>query len=120
MQEINHLEAQICLDLLRQNLCDASVEVRKHFHCQLRIYAALHNEIVEGISECDPNAGRLKVSSTILQMREKKKSMRAFVHPSFPCYSEGRRDEEPAAAVELIVTTIVHGYEAPSGACSVL
>ena len=61
-KRINHLKAQICLDLLRQNLRNASVEVRKYFDCQLGIYAALHNKIVEGISERDPNAGRLKVS----------------------------------------------------------
>ena len=103
-EKCNHLETQICLHLVRQDLSYRPVEVRQDFHCELRIDAALHYEVVEGISERDPNAVQLikRISLGILRLYS------AF--PVILLSSSKERDEEPAASVELIISIVVHSY----------
>ena len=46
-----YLEGQPCLDLIRQNLSDATIEVREDLHCQLRLDAPLADQSIEGVCE---------------------------------------------------------------------
>jgi hypothetical protein len=52
-----YLEGQPCLDLIRQNLSDATIEVREDLHGQLRFDAPLADEIIESVCQCHADAG---------------------------------------------------------------
>jgi len=45
------LERQPCLHLIRQNLCDAAIEVRQDLHRQLGLDATLADQVIESVRE---------------------------------------------------------------------